>query len=141
MTKIMNTILAFLYMSLVLPLFIGFGGLHALDLGDYTGGVVGLTVSTLMFIIVGEFIRLIYIFFKDVKRKWSDRVEFSESFMLAFTLAGAIASIVNLLYGIYTIFEPTSIYLRSLQLISLPVSIATLYLLYGYFVPRVKKAF
>lgn len=134
MTRIMNAITAFLWLSLALPLFIGFGSLHALDVGDYFGGVVALLFSFWLFASLGIGLRLIYVSWYNTRNHWQNRIDFAESILLGFVYLGVFVSVPGLMMGVFSF--PTNQLSLTAQAMSVPFLIIACYLLWGYFVPR-----
>ncbi len=137
MPRIMNLLTAVLWITTGLPLFIGMGGLYALDLGDYFGGTIAILVCLVMFASIGWILRVIYVNWFNTRNRYEDRLDFAESILLAFTCLGVIVSIPAFLAGIFS--PPNNQYSTLIQIVSVPFLLVSLYLAWGYFVPRTKK--
>ena len=137
MPRIMNLLTATLWITTGLPLFIGMGGLTALDMGDYFGGTVAILVCLVMFATIGWILRVIYTNWFNTRRQYQDRLDFAESILLAFTYLGVIVSVPAFIAGFFS--SPNNQYSTLIQITSIPFLLVSLYLAWGYFVPRTKK--
>ncbi len=137
MTQIMKQITAFLWLLFGLPLFIGLGGVHALDMGDYAGAIWAFANSLAMSVIIFGLLRLIYVEFYNHKIQWQNRIDFAHTILLGFVYAGTIYSVCSMLLRMVS--PPANLFIGTMQIVSVPIGLGSIYLLWGYLVPKTKK--
>lgn len=137
MPKKMKLITALLWLTLTIPVLIGLGGVYALDHKDIVGGIVALVCSAAMTTIIVCYLWTIYLFYRSPYYPENVQEDFLETFLIGFLYCGVIVSIASMLFGV---FAPSNDPLVAVsQIVSVPMLLASLYLLWGYLIPRSKN--